>query len=100
MFPRHSVASQLKIFIPVGTAISIDTIMNQTLSGVDIPTVNMWCAQTSSEKNPIATVEKATALYPKIGLRAKTGRISEMIPNAGRIITYTSGCPKNQNTCW
>ena len=27
-----------------------------------IPTVNMWCAHTSIEKKPIATVEKATAL--------------------------------------
>ena len=35
-----------------------------------------------------------------MGLRAKTGMISEMIPITGRIITYTSGCPKNQNTCW
>lgn len=23
-----------------------------------------------------------------------------IIPNAGRISTYTSGCPKNQNKCW
>ena len=30
MFPRQSVASQLKIFIPVGTAITIEASMNQT----------------------------------------------------------------------
>ena len=29
---------------------------------VGIPTVNMWCAHTSIEKNPIATVENAIAL--------------------------------------
>ena len=23
-----------------------------------------------------------------------------MIPKPGRIIIYTSGCPKNQNRCW
>ena len=28
-------------------------------------------------------VEAAIALYPKIGFRANTGRISEIIPNAG-----------------
>ena len=29
MFPRHKVASQLKIFTPVGTAITIEASMNQ-----------------------------------------------------------------------
>ena len=82
--PRQSVASQLKIFIPVGTAITIDAIMNQAWSEIGNPTVNMWCAQTSIEKKPMATVEATIALYPKIGLRAKTGRTSEIIPNAGR----------------
>ena len=32
-------------------------------------------------------------------MRENTGRISEMIPNPGRIMMYTSGCPKNQNRC-
>jgi len=32
-------------------------------------------------------------------LRANTGRTSEIIPNAGRIMMYTSGCPKNQKRC-
>ena len=87
MFPRQSVAIQLRILIPVGTAITIDASMNQTFRAVGIPIANMWCAHTRRERKPIATVEKATALYPKIGLRANTGRISEMIPNAGRIVT-------------
>src|SRR4029079_5085756 len=26
--------------------------------------------------------------------------IPEMMPNAGRMMMYTSGWPKNQNTCW
>src|SRR6185295_9861637 len=26
--------------------------------------------------------------------------ISEMMPNAGKIRMYTSGCPKNQKMCW
>ena len=62
MFPRQSVASQLKILIPVGTAITIDASMNQTFRYVGMPTVNMWCAHTSIEKKPIATVENAIAL--------------------------------------
>ena len=62
MLPRQSVASQLKIFIPVGIAITIEASMNQMLRYVGRPTVNMWCAHTSSEKNPIATVENAIAL--------------------------------------
>jgi hypothetical protein len=61
-FPRQSVASQLKIFTPVGTAITIETTMKNPFSEFGNPTVNMWCAQTNIEKKPIATVEKATAL--------------------------------------
>ena len=26
--------------------------------------------------------------------------MAEMIPNDGKIIMYTSGCPKNQKICW
>ena len=62
MFPRQSVAIQLRTLIPVGTAITIDASMNQTFERVGIPTANMWCAQTRSERKPIATVEKAIAL--------------------------------------
>ena len=60
--PRQSVASQLKIFTPVGTAMIIDEIMKKPFRKFGIPTVNMWWAQTSSEKKPIATVENAIAL--------------------------------------
>jgi hypothetical protein len=61
-FPRQSVASQLKIFIPVGTAMTIEAIMNHAWSEIGRPTVNMWCAHTSIEKKPIATVEATMAL--------------------------------------
>ena len=61
-FPRQVVASQLKILIPVGTAITIDEIMKNESSPTGSPVVNMWCAQTSSERKPIASVENATAL--------------------------------------
>ena len=49
MLPRQIVASQLKIFTPVGTAITIELSMKKMSSPIGIPTANMWCAQTSSE---------------------------------------------------
>src|SRR5262245_4652924 len=61
-FPRHVVASQLKILIPVGTATTIDEIMKKPSRPIPSPAVNMWCAHTSIEKNAIASVENATAL--------------------------------------
>ena len=49
MFPRQSVATQLKIFTPVGTAMTNDVSMKKPFSQSGRPTVNMWCAQTSIE---------------------------------------------------
>ncbi len=48
-FPRQVVATQLKILIPVGTAIVSDVIMKKACSPIGSPTANMWWAQTSSE---------------------------------------------------
>ena len=42
----NSVASQLKILIPVGTAISRVVIIIGTRSQLNMPLTNMWCAQT------------------------------------------------------
>ena len=49
MFPRQIVASQLKIFTPVGMAITIELSMKKMSSPIGSPTANMWCAHTSSE---------------------------------------------------
>src|SRR6476620_6677646 len=62
MFPLYVVASQLKIFTPVGTATASDEIMKNPCIQYGSPTANMWCAQTSIEKKPMPTVESATAL--------------------------------------
>ena len=62
MFPRQVVASQLKILIPVGTAMIIDEIMKKLSSEIGSPTENMWWAQTSIEKNAMKIVENAIAL--------------------------------------
>ena len=45
--PRHSVAIQLKILIPVGTAIVNDASMKKASTTVAVGVVNMWCAQTT-----------------------------------------------------
>lgn len=38
--------------------------------------------------------------WPKIGLREYVAITWLIIPKAGIIKIYTSGCPKNQNKCW
>ena len=48
----------------------------------------------------MANREPNIAMYPKMGLRLLTERISETIPMAGNKIIYTSGWPRNQNKCW
>ena len=45
-FEPNRVASQEKILIPVGTAISSVVIIIGTRSQANIPETNMWCAQT------------------------------------------------------
>ena len=62
MFPRQSVASQLKIFTPVGTAIDHRRDHEEESTAVGRPTANMWWPQTRKPRKAIATVENATAL--------------------------------------
>ena len=57
--PRHSVASQEKILMPVGTAISIVVIIIGMRIQLCIPDTNMWCAQTVKPSTTIASSEKA-----------------------------------------
>ena len=47
--PRQVVATQLKILMPVGTAMIIELIMKKLSRPTGSPTANMWCAQTSIE---------------------------------------------------
>ena len=60
--PRHSVATQLNIFTPVGTAIRNDDIMKNTNTKPGLGVANMWCAQTSRLRNAMTTVDAAIAL--------------------------------------
>ena len=61
MLPRQSVASQLKILIPVGTAIANDDSMKKPSTGVASGVANMWCAHTSMPRNAIAAVATTIA---------------------------------------
>ena len=54
--PRHIVAVQLKIFTPVGTAISIVDSMKKSCPASGMPTVNMWCAQTMNDRKAIDAI--------------------------------------------
>ena len=57
--PRHSVASQEKILIPVGTAmIAVVTIIGIRIQ-LCMPETNMWCAQTVNPSITIASSENA-----------------------------------------
>jgi hypothetical protein len=52
--PRHSVPIQLKIFTPVGTAMSI--VINAKNGSSTDPVTYMWCAHTATESAAIAIV--------------------------------------------
>lgn len=64
------------------------------------PTVYMWWAQTINPKNPIDSIAPDMPKTPKTGRAACIEITLLTIPKAGKIKTYTSGCPKNQNKCW
>ena len=60
--PRHSVATQLKIFTPVGTAIRKLESMKNASTTVLIGVANMWCAHTSMPRKAMPAVAAAIAL--------------------------------------
>ena len=91
------VPTQLKIFTPVGTAISM-LMIEKNGSSTD-PVTYMWCAQTVTDSAAMATVAKTRLLYPNTGFRLNTGNTSVTMPKNGSAMMYTSGCPKNQNKC-
>ena len=57
MLPPHMVPSQLKIFTPVGMAISMVATENAASATGPIPVANMWCAHTPKPKNPMRAPE-------------------------------------------
>jgi hypothetical protein len=70
MEPPHIVAIQLKILIPVGTAIIMVAAVKYALVSTSKPTVYMWCAQTINPKIPMETIAYTIPKYPNTGLPA------------------------------
>ena len=79
--PRHIVPIQLKNLTPVGTPIK--NVINEKNGKSTCPLAYIWCAQTATDKAAIAIVAAIKPLYPKIGLREKTGKNSVAIPKNG-----------------
>src|SRR3979409_1541078 len=83
IFPPHMVASQLKILMPVGTAMAMVESTKKVFAFAFMPTVNMWWAHTLMAMNAMQTVAATITGYRKIAFREKTGMISEANANAG-----------------
>ena len=60
--PRQSVAIQLKILTPVGTAIRNELIMKKMSTSDGLGVENMWCAHTSRPRKAMTSVAAAIAL--------------------------------------
>ena len=58
--PPQTVPSQLKIFTPVGIAMSIVERLNAETATGPRPVANMWCAHTPQPRKPIAMPENTT----------------------------------------
>ena len=86
MEPLYKVAAQLKVLIAEGMATA--KLRNEATMAAytEMPAINMWCDQTMKPKTAMARLEKATNLYPKIGLREKVEISSLMIPIPGKIM--------------
>jgi len=56
ILPPNIVAIQLKILIPVGTAITIVALVKYARVSTSKPTVNIWCAHTIKPRNPIDNI--------------------------------------------
>src|SRR5665213_3543652 len=80
--PRHIVPIQLKIFMPVGTAIK--RLMIEKKGRSTTPVVNMWCAHTPKGRRPNESVGEDHALEPEAGFLEKTAMISVAMPKNGR----------------
>lgn len=100
-FVPLKVTIHLNTLIPVGTAIIIVAAVKYSRESISIPTLNIWCAQTTHPKIPILIIAKNIPATPKV-VAFPLQRIIECLtkPNPGKIKMYTSGWPKNQNKCW
>src|SRR5699024_2311 len=81
----YKVASQLKIFTPVGTAIAIVETENTELTNAPAPIVKKWCTQTRKLSPAIRMIDQTMTVYPNNRFLEKVAITSENIPNAGSI---------------
>src|SRR3989454_4300414 len=65
--PPHIVAIQLKILMPLGTAIAREMTMNGRRAHTEMPVVNLGWAHKPKGREPIATGDTAIGLCTKIG---------------------------------
>lgn len=56
ILPPYNVPNQLKIFIPVGTAIIIVAAVKYARVSISIPTVYIWWAHTMNPNTPIDSI--------------------------------------------
>jgi len=99
MEPFHKVIKRQVSKITEGIEIIIVVVWKKVATVELMPVRYMWCAQTMKDRNPRTNTAPIMILYPQSGLRELLHSISATIPIAGKIKTYTSGCPKNQNKC-
>lgn len=97
----HKLISHEYTFTPVGTAMMMVADVKYARVSTSIPTVNIWWPHTINPNAPIEIIAHTIPVYPKIPVRfAIVFEITwEIIPKAGKIRMYNSGCPKNQNRC-
>ena len=99
-FRPYKVEIQLKIFIPVGTAIIMVAPVNYALVSIFRRTVNIWWAQTINRKIPIRIIAQIIPWCPKTEILYNNSLHIWLINrNRGSIRIYTSGWRKNQNKC-
>src|SRR3989442_13740469 len=96
---RQSVATQLNVLTAEGIAIASVVTMKAVPTRGFIPLVNMWWPHTRKLRNAIAQIDVTIALYPKIGLRPCTVRISETIPIGGEDESAIRRGAREQKRC-
>src|ERR1700676_5796252 len=67
--PSHIVAVQLKTLTPVGPPTSSDAYIKNSCPATGIPTVNMWCAHTAHDTQPIAQLIDTIERHENRGFR-------------------------------
>jgi len=64
-------------------------------------TVNWWWPHTTQPIKVILTIQKIIVVLANTSSFPETNATQHLTTaKLGKIKTYTSGCPKNQNMCW